>query len=148
VGGTVLLLDAGGARADELAWRNSGSGQSAWFDAPSWQTTAGKRAVSDVALAAGPYWMYGFGAWRDLRGTSFSAPVFAAMIAVINSARRTAGKPPVGLFNRTLYTDAAVQAALRDVVAGETSSHRAGPGWDYPTGWGAPDAKALAEVLP
>ncbi len=27
-------------------------------------------------------------------------------------------------------------------------SHSAGLGWDYPTGWGAPDAKALAEVLP
>jgi kumamolisin len=148
VGGTVLLLDAAGERSDELAWHNSGSGESLSFEAPAWQTVAGKRAVSDVAIAAGPYWMYTFGSWRAARGTSFSAPVFAAMIAVVDSARREAGKPPVGMINRALYTDPAVHTTLRDVVAGETSSYPAQVGWDYPTGWGAPDASALAAVLP
>jgi kumamolisin len=148
VGGTILQLDATGTWADEIAWHNSGSGESLSFEAPSWQTVAGKRAVSDVAIAAGPYWMYTFGNWRSARGTSFSSPVFAAMIAVIDHARRDAGKPAVGLVNRALYTNASVQAALRDVVAGETSSYRAAVGWDYPTGWGAPNAAALAEALP
>jgi kumamolisin len=148
VGGTVLLVDAGGSRGQEVAWRNSGSGSSLSFPAPPWQTTAGNRAVSDVALASGPYWTYAFGTWRKYNGTSFSAPVFAAMIAVVNSARATAGKKPVGLINRALYSDAAVQASMYDVVAGNTKDHSAGAGWDFPTGWGAPDAARLIEVLP
>jgi kumamolisin len=148
VGGTVLTLDTAGTRIDEVAWKSSGSGQSSSFEAPAWQTVAGKRAVSDVAISVGPYWMYSFGLWRAFGGTSFSAPVFSAMIAVVDSARGAAGKPPVGLINRALYTDAAVQAALRDVVGGETASYRAEPGWDYPTGWGTPDASRLAEALP
>jgi kumamolisin len=148
VGGTVLLIDTAGARGEEVAWRNSGSGTSLSFAAPAWQTMTGNRAVSDVALASGPYWTYAFGTWRKYNGTSFSAPVFAAMIAVVNSARKAAGQRPVGLINRALYTDAAVQASMFDVVVGKTSSHDAGPGWDFPTGWGAPDASRLIEVLP
>jgi kumamolisin len=148
VGGTVLLIDEAGVRGEEVAWRNSGSGTSLSFAAPAWQTMTGNRAVSDVALASGPYWTYAFGTWRKYNGTSFSAPVFAAMIAVVNSARSAAGKKPVGLINRALYTDAAVQASMFDVVVGKTSAHDAGPGWDFPTGWGAPDASRLIEVLP
>jgi kumamolisin len=148
VGGTVLTLDGTSMRTSELAWHRSGSGNSLSFDAPPWQLVDGKRAVSDVALSAGPYWVYAFGEWKGYLGTSFSSPVFAAMIAVIDSGRRATGKPPVGMLNRALYTDASVQATLHDVVAGQTSTYAAGPGWDYPTGWGAPNAAALLEVLP
>ena len=148
VGGSVLALDTVGNRLGETAWHNSGSGASLSYEAPSWQTITGTRAVSDVALSVGSYWMYSFGVWRKFGGTSFSAPVFAAMLAVIDSARHAAGKPPLGLINRALYTDATVQATFRDIVSGRTSTYSAGPGWDYPTGWGSPDATALAEVMP
>jgi kumamolisin len=152
VGGTILELDASGQRLDERACVLSGSGDSLTFDAPTWQAglpIAGKRAVSDVALAGGSrYWVYLFGEWQAYAGTSFSAPVFAGLIAVVNSARAAAGKPAVGFLNSILYTDAALQATFHDVVSGGTALHPAGPGWDYPTGWGAPNAAAFAATIP
>ncbi|MBA3452734.1 MAG: S8 family serine peptidase [Deltaproteobacteria bacterium] len=151
VGGTVLQLDSAGNRTAESAWSRSGSGDSQRFAAPPWQLAhvpSPMRAVSDVAVSAGPYWSYVFGQWKPLWGTSFGAPVVAALIACINSDRREAGEPVIGLFNETVYRDAAVRATFRDVISGETSDHAASVGWDYPTGWGAPDAAALAEVMP
>jgi kumamolisin len=153
VGGTVLSIDATtGMRREERAWVLSGSGDSLSFDAPSWQaslTPNGKRAISDVSLAAGSrYWVYVFGEWQAFAGTSFSAPAFAGMIAVINSARLAGGKPVAGFLNQILYTVPAVQASFFDVVSGGTSEHQAAPGWDYPSGWGAPNAAALAGALP
>ncbi|MBS1123083.1 MAG: kumamolisin [Deltaproteobacteria bacterium] len=151
VGGTVLELEADGARREERAWVGSGSGDSLTFDAPSWQLglpITDKRAISDVALASGtPYWAYVFGEWRGLAGTSFASPVFAALVAVVDSARLGAGEPPVGFLNSTLYRDPIVQAAFHDVVDGGTPDHPATPGWDYPTGFGAPDAARLHEAL-
>jgi kumamolisin len=41
-----------------------------------------------------------------------------------------------------------VQATFRDIVSGGTDLYQATPGWDYPTGWGAPRALQLAEALP
>jgi len=153
VGGTVLDIDPGtGQRLDERAWVLSGSGDSLTFAAPAWQARipiAGYRACSDVALAGGTrYWVYVFGDWQAYAGTSFSAPVFAGLIAVVNSARLAAGKPVVGFLNPTLYTSAGLQATFVDIVAGGTADHAAGPGWDYPTGWGAPNAAAFAATIP
>ncbi|MEJ7599043.1 MAG: S53 family serine peptidase [Kofleriaceae bacterium] len=153
VGGTVILLDDTGALVSERAWVLSGSGDSLIFGTPPWQLgTPGigiKRAVVDVALNAGTaHWSYVFGDWGAFGGTSFSTPVFAGLIAVINGKRRGEGRPPVGFLNQTLYSDPDVQATFRDITAGGTSFHDAAPGWDYPTGWGAPDAAALADALP
>ena len=44
--------------------------------------------------------------------------------------------------------DALVKASFRDVTMGSTDLHAAKKGWDYPTGWGAPRAKKLADALP
>ena len=152
VGGTVLVLDAAGARVEERVWVLSGSGDSLSFEAPPWQAglpIADKRAMSDVGLAAGSrYWVYVFGEWQAFAGTSFAAPVFAGLLAVVNSARAAGGKPAVGFLNSTLYTNAAVQATFHDVVEGATGQHTAAPGWDYPTGWGAPNAAAFAATMP
>jgi kumamolisin len=152
VGGTVLTLDADGARRSENAWDQSGTGDSLSFDVPTWQvglSTSAKRAVSDVALAAGSrYNTYLFGEWRAFSGTSFAAPVFAGLVAAIDSARITAGKPMAGWLNSVLYTTPAVQASFHDILDGGTGSHFANPGWDYVTGWGAPDADALERALP
>ncbi|WP_437590675.1 S53 family peptidase [Sorangium sp. So ce1000] len=157
VGGTVLELGDDGEVASEVAWSHSGSGRSRAFDTPWWQESAvsdaqGKRAVSDVALTASsdaPYWLYFLGEWDRRGGTSFAAPVFAGLMASVNSHRIAQGKPVVGWLNRALYTDAGVQAAFRDITTGKTvEGFSAGPGWDYPTGWGAPLADKLAEALP
>ena len=94
------------------------------------------------------YWVRRFGAWQVYGGTSFSAPVFAGLVAVVNSYRKSKGLPRVGFLNPSLYTSPAVRASFRDVILGGTDQFNAKPGWDYPTGWGAPRAKKLADALP
>ena len=153
VGGTTLNM-LGGNVLSETAWDNSGSGDAKTFNRPQWQMGVApnnKRATVDLALAADPatgYWVRRFGNWESYGGTSFSAPVFAGMVAVINSYRMTNGEPPVGLLSPLFYTDPAVRASFRDVVLGGTDLYQAKAGWDYPTGWGAPRAKKLADALP
>jgi len=111
-----------------------------------------RRATVDVALNAGfssgGYWIRRFGNWESYGGTSFAAPVFAGLIAVVNSYRADQGLPPVGLLTPVIYTDALVKASFRDVTMGATDLFAAKKGWDYPTGWGAPRAKKLADSLP
>ncbi|WP_437673599.1 S53 family peptidase [Sorangium sp. So ce131] len=157
VGGTELWLTRGGEVEDERAWSRSGSGPTLSFPIPSWQVgvvegSDGKRAVADVAMHAAsesrPYWVYYLGEWRRYGGTSFSSPTFAAVVAVVNSYRAEQGLPSVGFLNATLYTEPEVQATFRDIVDGSTEFFAAGPGWDYPTGWGAPSALGLATTLP
>lgn len=154
VGGTKLVLGDDDEVVSETAWEFSGSGDTLTFDVPWWQEGVAPndtRAVCDVALNASeetPYWLRRFGEWEYTNGTSISAPVFAAIIAVIDSARLSEGKKRVGFFNPTLYRRESVRASFRDITAGATEFHAAGEGWDYPTGWGAPNAQKLYEALP
>jgi kumamolisin len=111
----------------------------------------GKRAVSDVALNASldsTYWVYYLAEWERYGGTSFAAPAFAALMAVVNSYRASNGAPVAGFLNPILYRSTAVQSTFRDVVEGSTTYYPAKAGWDYPTGWGAPMAAELAQALP
>jgi kumamolisin len=111
VGGTRMAADGQGKVQSEIAWSLSGSGDAKTFDVPDWQTGVvhgTKRAMSDVALHASalyPYWILRYGQWEAHGGTSFSSPVFAAMIAVINSYRRSKGLPDVGFINLVFYID-------------------------------------------
>jgi kumamolisin len=151
VGGTALALD--GETLHESAWTKSGAGPSRYFARPSWQAAVSPaskgRAVADVALNAEQhYWMIYLGEWEQHGGTSFAAPVFAALVAVIDGHRRQSGRPPVGFLNPILYSDAAVQASFRDVVEGATGSFAASVGWDHASGWGAPRGTALADSIP
>jgi kumamolisin len=156
VGGTELRLLPSGDVDEELAWSGSGSGPARSFPLPAYQKgvvtdSGGKRAVTDVALNASPqspYWVYFIAEWDRRGGTSFAAPAFAGLMAVINSYRLANDLPVAGFLNPSLYQSPDVQATFRDVVAGETPYFKAGPGWDYPTGWGAPDALGLALSLP
>lgn len=154
VGGTELTLTDDGEVESEVAWEMSGSGDTLSFPRPHWQdglVDGPMRAVCDLAINGSeerPYWMRRFGEWELTHGTSVGAPAFAAMIAVIDSARAAEGRPRVGFLNPTLYLDPAVRGSFRDITVGETEFHAAGDGWDYPTGWGAPNASALAAALP
>ena len=160
VGGTQLSLDGEGNVIGETAWPGSGSGPTvgSTFPIPWWQVgivfgSNGKRAVADVAVNASPsspFWVYYLADWKgNYGGTSFSSPIVAGMIAVVNSYRAANGLPRVGFLNSILYQDAIVQSTFRDIVSGTTTEgYSAGPGWDYPTGWGAPSATGLATTLP
>jgi len=157
VGGTKLTLSAAGEVAEEVAWSGSGSGAARTFPMPWYQEgvvtdSEGKRAVTDLSLNASQepgFWVYYIGEWKGgYGGTSFSAPVFAGLITLVAQHRLENGKPPLGLLNPFLYQSAEVQATFRDIVSGKTEFYPAKPGWDYPTGWGAPNVAALAEALP
>jgi kumamolisin len=159
VGGTQLFLDANGGVANETAWDASGSGATLTFPLPAWQAgivsdSNGKRALTDVAMnasPAAPMWIYYSikGGWLGgYGGTSFASPMFAGLIAVVNSYLIANNLPVAGWLNRVLYTTPSVQATFRDITSGQTPSHAAGVGWDYPSGWGAPRAQDLAIALP
>lgn len=74
-------------------------------------------------------------------GTSASAPIFAAVIALVNDARLAAGKPVLGFLNPWIYGGAF--AAFTDVKDGssvgcDTDGFPAADGWDAVTGFGTP----------
>jgi kumamolisin len=156
VGGTQTTFDAQGNLTGETAWSGSGSGASLTFLLPDWQNgvvtgSNGKRATADVAMNASPsspYWVYWLGKWAKYGGTSFASPCFAGLISVVDGYRAANGRPRVGWLNPILYQNAPVKQTFRDIVTGGTPYHKAGAGWDYPTGWGAPGAMGLALAMP
>jgi subtilase family serine protease len=162
-----------------------GGGASVLFSKPSWQTGAGvpddgQRDVPDIAIAAGPnhdgYLLCatdstshagpcasGFAdASNNLNvagGTSFGAPTFAGILAILNQKTGSTGQ---GNVNPTLYSIAATNTtAFHDITSGSnivpcgagtldcpTSGtlqygYTAGPGYDQVTGLGSPDANVL-----
>jgi len=74
-------------------------------------------------------------------GTSAVAPLWAALIALINEQL---GKP-VGFLNTTLYAKG--PGALRDITVGTNGAYSAGAGWDACTGLGSPGGQALLTAL-
>jgi kumamolisin len=154
VGGTVLTADAAGNPESEVVWGNTGVGESLSLPAPVWQTGLGlpngRRGTNDLALNAGaPYWSYYLGNWVGVyTGTSFAAPAFAGMLAVINSARSARGLRRAGCLNPLLYRRAEVIASFRDITEGAADVYLAAPGWDLVSGWGSPRIDALDAALP
>jgi kumamolisin len=73
-------------------------------------------------------------------GTSAVAPLWAGLIARINSKR---GRP-VGLVNPTLY---GASAELHDITVGNNGDFAASRGWDACTGLGSPDGSKIAALL-
>ena len=152
VGGTTLQLGSGGSVTSETGWSGSGGGASTIFDRPVWQTghkvpSGSKRLVPDVALAADPNtgaFLILSGKVVQIGGTSWSAPVWAAVCALINAARIAACKPALGFINPLLYP---LAAGLRDIVGGSNGAFEATTGYDQVTGLGVPDIGALIAAL-
>lgn len=86
-------------------------------------------------------------------GTSASAPVFAAIVALLNEARVQAGKPVMGLISPFIY---AHPAAFTDITVGSDKVGRGGgvleygyncsAGWDPVTGVGTPKFDELLKA--
>ncbi|KAF2664742.1 subtilisin-like protein [Microthyrium microscopicum] len=73
-------------------------------------------------------------------GTSLAAPLWAAIITLVNEARFTVGKGPVGFVNPVLYTFPQV---FTDIKNGSnpgchSEGFKAVPGWDPVSGLGTP----------
>ncbi len=99
--------------------------------------------VSGDADPATGYQIYVDGRDAVFGGTSAVAPLWAALIAILN---QQTGKP-AGRINDKLYAAAAAKKALLDITSGDNGAYKAGPGWDACTGLGSPDGAALLALL-
>jgi kumamolisin len=161
-GGTTLDAQAGQGIRSEVVWNDEaasggagGGGVSTVFDAPSYQSglsaklTGGgstpltKRGVPDVAGDASPttgYQISVAGTTAVLGGTSAVAPLWAALVASINSSTGKAA----GYINPLLYQNS---SDLRDITKGDNGDFAAQAGWDACTGLGSPSGTLLAKLL-
>ncbi|MFZ0949347.1 MAG: S53 family peptidase [Candidatus Sulfotelmatobacter sp.] len=162
-GGTHLVA-SGNTITSETVWNElannegaTGGGVSDAFPLPSWQSGAGVppsanpthnvgRGVPDVAGDADPTTGYVTrvdGQPDVIGGTSAVAPLWAALIALINES---IGKP-AGFINPLLYQNAGKVADFNDITSGNNGAYSAGPGWDACTGLGSPVGSQVAAVF-
>ena len=154
-----------------MVWNSNGGGSgggfSDFFATPSFQKTLpssvqselqNRRGVPDVAGDADPLTGLAFyqdGAWMLTGGTSASAPLWAALIAVAN---QMAGHS-LGFINPALYKMAMTShyaQDFRDITVGNNDVNYKGvsvqgypavQGWDPVTGLGTPNAEQLLPDL-
>jgi len=154
VGGTTLKL-AKDKSVREMGWAAGGGGKSKYFPRPAWQEgkgiTGSTRMVPDISATADPNYggyvfLNGEPVPGGIGGTSWSAPIWAGLCALMNEARAGAGKPALPFLNPLLYglKDA---TCLRDITSGSNGAYDAGSGYDMVTGLGVPNVKALVQHL-
>jgi len=159
VGGTTLDI-SGDTWDSETTWSDSGGGESKYEAEPAYQITAGiasssKRGIPDVAWDANPntgvamYSKYGYGGWVEVGGTSVGSPSWAGLFAIVESSRAAASKGALTLPQTYLYPDA--ETDYHDITSGTNGSCgalcTAGPGYDFVTGVGSPQANLLVPAL-
>jgi subtilase family serine protease len=177
-GGTSLTAShTTGAWVGETAWglpygdpgsafQASGGGFSRLFARPAYQDgvpgVGATRGVPDVSADANGHTGMaivlsngGRSMVRNSGGTSASAPIWAALIAL---ADQYAGRH-LGFVNPAIYRIArssSYHRAFHDITVGNNTvefppktftGYRAGPGWDPVSGWGSPDAQVLVPLL-
>jgi subtilase family serine protease len=163
VGGTSLSVTSNGSYVRETGWNNGrlsdgkiwsgGGGYSHYTYEPSYQYSAqssGWRTVPDVAMDGDPYtgcMVYstapstGRGSWQVIGGTSASAPMFGALIAIADQGRALSGKGTLDGASQTLPAiySSLMTGDFRDVTSGY-NGYYAGVGYDEVTGRGTPMA--------
>ncbi|KAJ5273032.1 hypothetical protein N7478_008157 [Penicillium angulare] len=107
------------------------------------------RGYPDVSAVGDNVVIYNKGLPTSIGGTSASAPVFAAILTLINEERLAAGRSTVGFVNPTLYEN---PDAFFDITKGNNSGcgtpgFYAAEGWDPVTGLGSPNYPALLKVF-
>jgi len=122
------------------------------------------RGFPDVAAQAYNFSVVDHGSVIPVGGTSASAPTFAGIVALLNSARLSAHKPPLGFLNPFIYSKG--YQGLTDIVDGGSTgctgkdiysklptpfvpyaSWNATKGWDPVTGWGTPNFQKLLKLV-
>jgi kumamolisin len=160
-GGTTLQA-SGGEIVSETVWNEqqqgggaTGGGVSQYFPLPSWQQgfnvpnpsgDQGGRGVPDVGGDADPATGYNIlvdGEQAVIGGTSAVAPLWAALVALINEQTGS----PIGFLNPLIYSNAVEAAGFHDITQGDNGSFDATQGWDACTGLGTPDGAQLLSAL-
>jgi kumamolisin len=132
--------------ANTLPGASGGGGVSRFVPAPARQAGASHRATPDIAAFAGPLLIVDRGDEQPIWGTSASAPIVAAIAALVHQAT---GRLP---------DHAALAAGARDVTAGNNWNNAlleqglpvyygAGPGFDLCTGAGTPYVPAILRAM-
>lgn len=166
VGGTRLKRAGSDNSFVETGWSMSGGGFSAFFPTPSYQQVLPsnlqkelnhRRGVPDVAADADPHTGLAIyvGGWELGGGTSASAPLWAAIMAIAN---QMAGHS-LGFINAALYklvASSAYTQDFHDITVGNNTTvvdgkfvpgYSASQGWDPITGLGSPNAEKLLPDL-
>ncbi len=164
VGGTILTLDQQANRSQEVVWSNStqtstcnnqwgsGGGVSSEFKQPTWQQslqsgnaakTAQMRQLPDVSAVADNVPLFYSGRWHLVSGTSISAPIWAAGMALLNqAAQKSTGMTYYG--PAFLYAAAnSGHAPFYDVTKGNNLHYDATSGRDNASGLGTPNLYSL-----
>jgi kumamolisin len=164
-GGTTLA-GTGSKISSEVVWNETasqegatGGGVSNAFALPSYQSKVGVpanpetefvgRGVPDVAGNADPVTGYRVRVDKQnvvVGGTSAVAPLWAALIALINQKLGT----PVGFLNPKIYPLG--ETVFHDITSGNNDDsglgqYSAKAGWDACTGLGSPNGAALLSAL-
>jgi subtilase family serine protease len=172
VGGTLLHTSRTGEWQSESAWNDTtgalatGGGVSASFSIPTWQqgvdmtTNLGSlsmRNLPDVAMIADLVWsIYDNGTASFVSGTSISAPLWAALIAMANQQAASLGQPSVGFINPAVYAigqGPGYTTNFHDITTGSNTNSTspskffAVDGYDLCTGWGTPIGQNLINTL-
>ena len=169
VGGTSLFVNSNFTYSTELSWAAGGGGTSNLEPAAPWQfsdlavptaSTAGLRAVPDIAMAAGPEGGAGAGvgtyaavvingADAGVVGTSWSSPLNVGVWARLESARcNSLGfEAPIIYSLDTAQIPGSTAAGFHDVLLGSNGQYSAAPGWDYTTGYGSFDIAFVDAAL-
>lgn len=157
--GGTRLESSGGTITKEVVWNHgpgngaSGGGVSDKFPLPAYQANANVpvsvntshfkgRGVPDVSGDADPstgYQIHVDGKDAVFGGTSAVAPLWAALVLLLNEQR----KKPLGFLNPLLYAN---PADLLDITSGTNGAFTAGPGWDACTGLGSPNGPKLLSL--
>ena len=145
----------------------SGGGFSNVAPTPAWQSAAvatflaagGKlppagdfnntgRGYPDVSALGHNYIIWLGGQPMQVDGTSCSAPVWGAIVGLVNAARLAAGKAVVGFANPAIYQIAAANPAVfHDITKGDNSCTEQGCNGGKCTGFGAVAGACLAVVV-
>ncbi len=173
VGGTTATVDSvTGHRIAETAWDITGAGGGGWITSPFpfnvrplYQRGAGMpagpnfRIVPDIAIHAGDsdltaYPFFDAGETLSGNGTSFSSPSNAGGLAILEQRLAASGTTKrLGRIQDLIYLQAGNPNIWFDVTSGDIGPLPDGteavahPGWDFATGWGAPNYDALFASL-
>jgi len=155
VGGTSLTISGNNGYVSETGWPDSGGGISLYegnaaFQAP-W-VSSGPREVPDVSADADlntGVLLYNDGSWYEAGGTSLATPIWAGLMAVVDSGRST----PVdeASLQTALYSlygsPSTLDTYFHDVTSGSNGPWTCAQGYDMVTGLGSMNGGSLIPAL-
>ncbi|HZU38635.1 MAG TPA: S53 family peptidase [Gemmataceae bacterium] len=152
-GGTSLYTRVNSAGVTvyqkESGWSSGGGGVSVYEPKPSYQSglSYSARSIPDVAIDSDPntgMYVILAGQAFEVGGTSAAAPMWSAMLAVLNQGRALNGEGTLGNAQALVYGLATKD--FHDVTSGN-NGFAAGRGYDLVTGIGSPHANYVVKDL-